>query len=225
VVGFAGLLDLGYAAFFAIGAYTYALFASNQLASSPIHHQFHLPFWLMLFVGMVVAAVFGAVLASPPSACGATTWPSSRWVSERSCRSSSTTSINGRAGINAIGNIDQPTLPSGSPDHGRKSDHRAGTEVQLRLRPVAYYVLVVIMVIGAVILVTNLHRSRLGRAWMAIREDEVAAAAMGINTVTTKLLAFAIGASFSGFAGAYYAPASASSAPTRSCSWSPSRFW
>jgi branched-chain amino acid transport system permease protein len=55
-----------------------------------------------------------------------------------------------------------------------------------------------------VILVSNLYRSRLGRAWMAIREDEVAAAAMGINTVTTKLLAFAIGASFSGFAGAYY---------------------
>jgi len=59
-------------------------------------------------------------------------------------------------------------------------------------------------IITAVILVTNLYRSRLGRAWMAIREDEVAAAAMGINTVTTKLLAFAIGASFSGFAGAYY---------------------
>ncbi|TMF64894.1 MAG: branched-chain amino acid ABC transporter permease, partial [Chloroflexi bacterium] len=70
--------------------------------------------------------------------------------------------------------------------------------------PIAYYVLVLILIVAAVILVTNLHRSRLGRAWMAIREDEVAAAAMGINTVTTKLLAFAIGASFSGFAGAYY---------------------
>jgi branched-chain amino acid transport system permease protein len=70
--------------------------------------------------------------------------------------------------------------------------------------PVAYYVLVVLLIIGAVILVNNLYRSRLGRAWMAIREDEVAAAAMGINTVTTKLLAFGIGASFSGFAGAYY---------------------
>ena len=57
----------------------------------------------------------------------------------------------------------------------------------------------------AVVLVSNLYRSRLGRAWMAIREDEVAAAAMGINTVTTKLLAFGIGASFSGFAGAFYA--------------------
>src|SRR5713101_4787847 len=60
VVGFAGLLDLGYAAFFAIGAYCYALFASFQLASSPLHHAYHLPFWLMLFVGMFVAAAAGA---------------------------------------------------------------------------------------------------------------------------------------------------------------------
>src|SRR6201993_4869572 len=65
VVGFAGLLDLGYAAFFAIGAYTYALFASNQLASSPAHHAYHLPFWLMMFVGLLVAAAFGAVLGFP----------------------------------------------------------------------------------------------------------------------------------------------------------------
>ncbi|MEA2628058.1 MAG: branched-chain amino acid transport system permease protein, partial [Chloroflexota bacterium] len=65
VVGFAGLLDLGYAAFFAIGAYTYALFASEQLGSSPIHHSFHLPFWLMLFVGMFVAAASGAILGFP----------------------------------------------------------------------------------------------------------------------------------------------------------------
>ena len=65
VVGFAGLLDLGYAAFFAIGAYTYALFASAQLGASPIHHSFHIPFWLMLFVGMFVAALCGALLGFP----------------------------------------------------------------------------------------------------------------------------------------------------------------
>jgi len=69
----------------------------------------------------------------------------------------------------------------------------------------AFYVFIVILIGIAVVLVSNLYRSRLGRAWMAIREDEVAAAAMGINTVTTKLLAFGIGASFSGFAGAFYA--------------------
>src|ERR1700682_3953419 len=65
VVGFAGLLDLGYAAFFAIGAYTYALFASTQLGSSPLHHQFHLPFWLLLFFAMFVAASAGALLGAP----------------------------------------------------------------------------------------------------------------------------------------------------------------
>src|ERR1700737_3549447 len=62
VVGFAGLLDLGYAAFFAIGAYTYAMFASSQLGASPLHHNFHFPFWMMLVLGMIVAAGFGALL-------------------------------------------------------------------------------------------------------------------------------------------------------------------
>ena len=65
VVGFAGLLDLGYAAFFAIGAYTYALLASGQLSGSPLHHEFHLPFWLLLLVAMLVAATFGAILGAP----------------------------------------------------------------------------------------------------------------------------------------------------------------
>src|SRR5437879_10187135 len=65
VVGFAGLLDLGYAAFFAIGAYSYALFASFQLASSHLHHAYHLPFCMMLLVGMPVAAAFGASPGRP----------------------------------------------------------------------------------------------------------------------------------------------------------------
>jgi branched-chain amino acid transport system permease protein len=108
-------------------------------------------------------------------------------------------------GVNAIGSIDQPSLPwwITGPWAGATSIQIV-PKFNFSYDPVAYYVLVVTLIICAVILVTNLHRSRLGRAWMAIREDEVAAAAMGINTVTTKLLAFAIGASFSGFAGAYY---------------------
>jgi branched-chain amino acid transport system permease protein len=71
--------------------------------------------------------------------------------------------------------------------------------------PTAFYVVIVILVTVSVVVINNLVHSRLGRAWMAIREDETAAAAMGINTVNVKLLAFSIGASFSGFAGAYYA--------------------
>src|SRR2546427_1837682 len=65
VVGFAGLLDLGYAAFFAIGSYTYALVASNHLGVTPIEHSLHVPFWLALFIGMFVAAGAGALLGAP----------------------------------------------------------------------------------------------------------------------------------------------------------------
>src|SRR5207244_642254 len=65
VVGYAGLLDLGYAAFFAIGAYTVGMFSSGQLYGSLLHHEIHLPFWLLLFVGMFTAAGFGALLGAP----------------------------------------------------------------------------------------------------------------------------------------------------------------
>jgi branched-chain amino acid transport system permease protein len=220
VVGFAGLLDLGYAAFFAIGAYTYALFASPQLGSSPLHHVFHLPFWPMLVLGMIVAASFGALLGFPTlrlrgDYLAIVTLGFGEIVPQLSYNLPQWT-----GGINAIGNIDQPWLPvwitgpwAGANNIALIHDSTCRNPIDqthfipcfnFNLDPVAYYVLIVILIVGAVILVTNLYRSRLGRAWMAIREDEVAAAAMGINTVTTKLLAFAIGASFSGFAGAYY---------------------
>jgi branched-chain amino acid transport system permease protein len=205
VVGFAGLLDLGYAAFFAIGAYTYALFASAQLAASPLHHAYHLPFWLMMFVGLFVAAAFGAVLGFPTlrlrgDYLAIVTLGFGEIVPQLFLNLDQWT-----GGINAVGGIDQPTLPAWitGPWAGA-TDISIVRNFNFSFDPIAYYVLVVILVIIAVILVSNLYRSRLGRAWMAIREDEVAAAAMGINTVTTKLLAFAIGASFSGFAGAYY---------------------
>ena len=220
VVGFAGLLDLGYAAFFAIGAYTYALFASAQLGSSPIHHNFHMPFWIMLVLGMFVAAGFGALLGFPTlrlrgDYLAIVTLGFGEIVPQLSFNLPQWT-----GGINAIGGIDQPWLPAWitGPWAGANSiaviqngtcrNPIAQTTFipcfSFAFDPVAFYVLIVILIIGAVLLVSNLYRSRLGRAWMAIREDEVAAAAMGINTVTTKLLAFAIGASFSGFAGAYY---------------------
>jgi branched-chain amino acid transport system permease protein len=220
VVGFAGLLDLGYAAFFAIGAYTYALFASSQLGSSPLHHSFHLPFWLMIFVGMLVAAAAGAVLGFPTlrlrgDYLAIVTLGFGEIVPQLSYNLPDWT-----GGINAIGGIDRPSLPAWitgpwaganniaiiQPDTCRTltDSTKFAPCFSFGFDPIAFYVLVVITIIVAVILVGNLQRSRLGRAWMAIREDEVAAAAMGINTVTTKLLAFAIGASFSGFAGAYY---------------------
>ena len=205
VVGYAGLLDLGYAAFFAIGAYTYALFASPQLGASPLHHAYHLPFWLMMFIGLFVAAGAGALLGFPTlrlrgDYLAIVTLGFGEIVPELFKNFDTWT-----GGINAIGTIDRPTLPAWltGPWAGL-NQIQLEAPFNFAFDPIAYYVLIVILVFVAVILVNNLRRSRLGRAWMAIREDEVAAAAMGINTVTTKLLAFAIGASFSGFAGAYY---------------------
>jgi len=205
VVGFAGLLDLGYAAFFAIGAYTYALFASDQLLASPLHHSYHLPFWLMMFVGLLIAAAFGAILGFPTlrlrgDYLAIVTLGFGEIVPNVFYNLDQWT-----GGINAIGGIDQPELPAWvtGPWAGA-NDIAITAPFNFSFDPIAYYVLIFILVSVAIVLVNNLHRSRLGRAWMAIREDEVAAAAMGINTVTTKLLAFAIGASFSGFAGAYY---------------------
>ena len=205
VVGFAGLLDLGYAAFFAIGAYTYALFASDQLLASPLHHSYHLPFWLMMFVGLLIAAAFGAILGFPTlrlrgDYLAIVTLGFGEIVPNVFYNLDQWT-----GGINAIGGIDQPELPAWVTGPWAGANDIAITALfNFSFDPIAYYVLIFILVSVAIVLVNNLHRSRLGRAWMAIREDEVAAAAMGINTVTTKLLAFAIGASFSGFAGAYY---------------------
>ena len=206
VVGFAGLLDLGYAAFYAIGAYTYALFASLQLQSSPLHHAVHVNFWIMIFVSMFVAAAFGAILGFPTlrlrgDYLAIVTLGFGEIVPQLFYNFDNWT-----GGINAIGLIDQPHLPFWlqGPWSG-DGDFKVVQNFNFNSDPVAFYVLIVILIALAVILVNNLYKSRLGRAWMAIREDEVAAAAMGINTVTTKLLAFSIGASFSGFAGAYYA--------------------
>jgi branched-chain amino acid transport system permease protein len=174
----------------------------------------------MIFVGMVVAAAAGAILGFPTlrlrgDYLAIVTLGFGEIVPQLSYNLPQWT-----GGINAVGGIDRPSLPAWitgpwagannisiiQPDTCRVlgNSTKFAPCFSFGYDPIAFYVLIVITIIVAVILVGNLQRSRLGRAWMAIREDEVAAAAMGINTVTTKLLAFAIGASFSGFAGAYY---------------------
>ena len=209
VVGFAGLLDLGYAAFFAIGAYSYALFASSQLGSTPLHHSFHIPFWILLFVAMFVAAGAGALLGAPTlrlrgDYLAIVTLGFGEIVPRvfRNLREWTN-------GADGIGGIDQPTLPVCVDGPWSRGDNVAlnfgAVNCSFSLTdPTAYYVLMVLLLIACVILVSNLQVSRLGRAWAAVREDEVAAAAMGVNTRNIKLLAFSIGAAFSGFGGAYY---------------------
>lgn len=210
VVGFAGLLDLGYAAFFAIGAYTAGMFASGQLGASPIHHELHLPFWLLLFLAMFFAASFGAILGAPTLRLRgdylAIVTLGFGEIVPRIFRNLGFGNPFGNwtSGVNGISALDQPSLPLWVTGPWAGTDFQIVRPFSFSFDPTAYYVLMVILIIACVILVNNLYRSRLGRAWMAVREDEVAAAAMGVNTVTTKLLAFAIGAAFSGFAGCFY---------------------
>jgi len=187
VVGLAGLLDLGYAAFFAIGAYTYAYGASSFTG-------LHVPFWIMLGVGAGVAAVFGLLLGAPTlrlrgDYLAIVTLGFGEIVPVVILNSDKYTN-----GTNGITGLAQPDL------YGLLGVNSFGFT-----NPFLYFATVVVIVAVAFIFLQRLQDSRIGRAWVAIREDELAAASMGINTVTTKLLAFAIGATTSGLAGVFYA--------------------
>jgi branched-chain amino acid transport system permease protein len=205
VVGFAGLLDLGYAAFFAIGSYTYAIVASNHLGVTPIGHSLHIPFWIALFIGMIVAATAGALLGAPTLRLRgdylAIVTLGFGEIVPRVFRNAGVWT----GGVPGISALDVPTLPGWfqgpwvGQDFAWVPDFRF-TSANLT----SYYVLMMGLITVVVFLVHNLYNSRLGRAWMAVREDETAAAASGVNTVSIKLLAFSIGAATSGFAGAFY---------------------
>jgi ABC-type branched-subunit amino acid transport system permease subunit len=182
VVGFAGLLDLGYAAFFAIGAYTYAMMASPQF-------NLHLPFWLLLFLAAAFAAVFGIILGAPTlrlrgDYLAIVTLGFGEIVPQIFQNLTKYT-----GGPNGISALDFPSF------FGRSFGQ--GT--------IPYYYVVLGLIAAALFFAYNLRDSRLGRAWMAIREDELAARHMGINTTAVKLAAFALGASFSGLAGVVFA--------------------
>jgi ABC-type branched-subunit amino acid transport system permease subunit len=185
VVGLAGLLDLGYAAFFAIGAYAYAY------SNSP-YSGVNLPFLPMLVVGAAVAAVFGIALGAP------TLRLRGDYLAIMTLGFGEIVPIvflnleNWTQGTNGIGGIYRPEpLPFIGPFGA--------------LTPFAYFILMAGIVTIAMVLLYRLQDSRVGRAWNAIREDELAAAANGINTVTTKLLAFALGATTAGLAGVFNA--------------------
>ena len=205
VVGFAGLLDLGYAAFFAIGAYTYALLASGSLFHTPIHHAVHIPFWFLLVIGVMIAATAGALLGAPTLRLRgdylAIVTLGFGEIVPRVFRNAG----DWTGGVNGLSALDNPVLPFWI-DGPWAGDQLAAVKdlVFSVANPVAWYILMVILLVISVVLLNNLRKSRLGRAWVAIREDETAAQAMGINTVTTKLLAFAMGAATSGFAGVFY---------------------
>jgi len=198
VVGVAGLLDLGYAAFFAIGAYAYAYAASpfgNQIIGIDVEALLGdaagLVFWPMLIIGALVAATFGILLGAPTlrlrgDYLAIVTLGFGEIVPIVFLNSDDLTN-----GTNGIGGIYRPYLP--------------GIGSFSAMNPWPYYVTMMILITVVMIFCYRLAGSRLGRAWEAIREDELAAAANGINTVTTKLLAFALGASTAGIAGVFNA--------------------
>lgn len=184
VVGLAGLLDLGYVAFFAIGAYTMALLTAPQ------PHNLMWSFWIALPIGVVLATVTGLLLGTPVlrmrgDYLAIVTLGFGEIIGILSKSDVLTSFTGGPRGVTAVGG---PTL-FGKP-------FNSGVD----------YVYLIFLAVLLVIFVTNrLQNSRVGRAWEAMREDETVSRAMGINTLTQKLLAFAIGAAFAGLGGAIFA--------------------
>ena len=195
VVGFAGLLDLGYIAFYAVGAYTWALLASPQF-------DLHLPFWLILPICAGVAALFGVMLGAPTlrlrgDYLAIVTLGFGEIVRIFLNNLDHPINItNGPVGINRI-----DPISVGGLDLTRTQQffglEFSGTHL--------YYYILLGLVMLAMFISVRLEDSRIGRAWIAIREDEVAAQSMGINTRNVKLLAFAMGATFGGVAGGLFA--------------------
>jgi branched-chain amino acid transport system permease protein len=184
VVGFAGLLDLGYVAFFGIGSYVYAFLASP-------HFGIHWPFLPALASSVVVTAIFGVLIGAPT-------------LRLRGDYLAIVTLGFGEITYILLINLDRPINITGGPSGIVEIDPPVFFGYALR-ENWQYYYLMLLMMGTAVVLSRRLRDSRVGWAWQAIREDELAAQAMGINTTSAKLEAFAIGASFAGAGGALLA--------------------
>jgi len=194
VVGFAGLLDLGYIAFYAVGAYVYALLASP-------HFNIHWPFWVILPIGAAVAALFGVLIGAPTlklrgDYLAIVTLGFGEIV--RIFLNNLSHPVNITNGPQGIARIDPFRV--GGVDFS-KSDSFLGLTFS---GPIKYYYLLLLVLLAVIFINVRLQDSRIGRAWEAVREDEVAARAMGIDTRNIKLLAFAMGASFGGIAGGMF---------------------
>jgi branched-chain amino acid transport system permease protein len=195
VVGFAGLLDLGYVAFFAIGGYTAAFLTSSQ---SPLAPYISTNFYVAMALAFFVAAVFGVILGAPTlrlrgDYLAIVTLAFGEIVPRVILNLEAWTK--GSRGINPIGRPPVPWVEDG----------QIQTRELQNINQTEWYYLIFIVLAISVFAIYRLQNSRIGRAWMAMREDELAAASMGIDLIQTKLLAFALGASFAGFAGSLWA--------------------
>jgi branched-chain amino acid transport system permease protein len=221
VVGFAGLLDLGYIAFYAVGAYLWAFFGSQQLwnlhavaGTAAAHVGFPLNpnwFWIFLIGGTCIAALTGIALGTPVlrlrgDYLAIVTLGFGEVI--RTLASNLSKPLNLTNGPQGITPIQRPDLPLVliSPEFRGWLSELAGRVIGLGdIYSFFFYLLALGILALTVVIVRRLEDSKLGRSWTAIREDEVAAIAMGIPLVRTKLAAFAIGASFSGAMGVVFA--------------------
>ncbi len=217
VVGFAGLLDLGFVAFYALGAYVVGWFASTHF--SDVSFRFlsalpaqsvsgrelpgiHISFWLLLIGAGAFAALWGVIIGTPTlrlrgDYLAIVTLGFGEIIPRFFLNGDDIFGYNLTNGTIGIKGIDSPGIPL-LPD-SLNTWRQFGT---LDLNPWYYTILVLVLV--TVFVNIRLRDSRLGRAWVAVREDETAAASMGVNLVTTKLWAYALGAVFGGLAGAFY---------------------
>ncbi len=181
VVGLAGLLDLGYVAFYAVGAYSYAL----------LNHHFGLGFWLALPIGGAIGMIFGILLGFPVLRLRGDYLAIVTLGFGEIIRLVLENWNEFSFGPSGIANIPRPGL--------------FGIEFSLRGATIYIYFLMVALVLFTVFVVRRLQDSRIGRAWIALREDEVACQAMGIDKTRAKLSAFAMGATWAGMAGVVFA--------------------
>jgi branched-chain amino acid transport system permease protein len=207
VVGYAGLLDLGYVAFYAVGAYMFALLTSTHLTenfawiAAMFPAGLHTPWWITVPLGASLAALFGIVVGAPT-------------LKLRGDYLAIVTLGFGEIARLLIINLGRPiNITNGAKGVGPNDSISffgldLGKPLLVGSYHVAsvtlYYYLFLVLVVLTVTTCRRLQDSRIGRAWMAIRDDEVAAEAMGIHTRNVKLLAFGIGASFGGVAGAMF---------------------
>lgn len=191
VVGLAGLLDLGYVAFFGVGAYVAGLFANARLTTVHIH----VPFPIVILLGASIAATFGVIIGAPTLRLRGDYLAIVTLGFGEIFRITAQNWDGLTRGPNGISDI--PNLKISGFDFG--DTHRwLGVSLPGFSN---YYFMELLLLVAVIIVFTRLNTSRIGRAWIAIREDETAAAAMGVNTVRLKLLAFAIGAFLAGAAG------------------------
>lgn len=208
VVGYAGLLDLGYVAFFAVGAYFFGLLASPHLMenfpliAATFPNGLHISLWWVLPLSAGVAGLFGVLLGAPT-------------LRLRGDYLAIVTLGFGEIIRVFLNNLDQPYNITNGPkgigpiDPVTLFHYPLSKKLDLGWFEVPsvtlYYYLFLCLVVVSVIICHRLENSRLGRAWMAIREDEIAAKAMGLNTRNLKLMAFGMGAMFGGVSGAMFA--------------------